>query len=201
VDILSSNIKEIIAVIVAYFIGCFSTGYYLVRFRAGKDIRKLGSASVGATNVRRILGWRGFIITFAGDAVKGMIAIVVALYLDIDQLGIVLVMIAVITGHIWPVQLGFRGGKGIATAIGAILIFDYLLVIGSLVLSIIVWMLSRRFTFSGLVAVTISPVLALLLGRSLTEIIGIGAVTALILLAHRDNIRETIRTFQKKRDK
>lgn len=195
VEILLPNSKEIIAVIIAYFIGCFSTGYYLVRFRTGKDVRNVGSASVGATNVRRIFGWRGFIFTFVGDAIKGVIAISGALYFDLNQFGVVLVMIAVIAGHIWPVQLGFRGGKGIATAIGAILIFDYLLVLILLVFSVIVWILSRRFTFSGLVAVTLSPLLVFLLGRSLTEIIGMAVVTLIILLAHRDNIREIVRTF------
>lgn len=196
-----SNIKEIIAVIVAYFVGCFSTGYYLVRFRTGKDIRTLGSVSIGATNVKRILGWRGFIITFAGDAIKGMIAVGGAKYFELDQLGIVLVMITVIAGHIWPVQLGFRGGKGIATVIGALLIFDYLLILILLAFSLIVWVLSRRFTFSGLVAVTLSPVLASILGRSLTEIIGIAVAIVIILIAHRDNIHEIIRTFQKTGDK
>lgn len=195
VDILLSNIKEIAAVIVAYFIGCFSTGYYLVRFRTGKDIRKLGSDSVGASNVRRILGWRGFIITFAGDAVKGMIATGGALYFNVNQLGIVLVLIAVIAGHIWPVQLGFRGGKGIATVIGAILILDYLLILILLAFTVIVWVVSRRFTFSGLVAIILSPVLALILGRPLTEIIGIAVVAIIILMAHRNNIREIIRSF------
>jgi glycerol-3-phosphate acyltransferase PlsY len=197
VDILSLNIKEIIVTIVAYFVGCFSTGYYLARFLTGKDIRKLGNASTGATNVRRILGWRGFIITFLGDVVKGIIVISGASYFEINKVGIMLAMIAVIAGHVWPVQLGFRGGKGIATFIGTMLIFDYLLVIILLVLSTIVWAMSRRFVFSGLAAVALSPVLAFLLGHSLTEIIGIAVAAVIILLAHRDNIREIIKAFQR----
>ncbi len=199
VDILSSNIKEIISFIAAYFIGCFSTGYYLVRFRTGKDIRKAGSTSAGATNVKRIFGWRGFIITFAGDAAKGLIALGGALYFGIDQLGVVLVMIAVIAGHIWPVQLGFRGGKGIATAIGALLVLDYLLVFILLAFSAVLWVWSRRLTYSGLAATALSPVIVFLQGRPLTETIGVAAAAIIILLAHRDNIREIIRTFKKTR--
>src|SRR5205823_2574598 len=113
----------------AYILGCFTTGYYLVRLCRGADIRELGSGNVGAKNVGRTLGWIGFAMTLLGDLAKGAFVVWAARYLAKDDRLVLLAMLAVVAGHVWPVQLRFRGGKGMATTLGALLIYDHHLAI------------------------------------------------------------------------
>ena len=98
----------------AYALGCFTTGYYLVRLRLGQDIHDSGSGSVGARNVGRLLGWRGFLLTVLGDFGKGALAVWAARHFTMDDRLVLLAMLAVVAGHVWPMQLRFRGGKGMA---------------------------------------------------------------------------------------
>lgn len=187
--------KEIIVILAGYTLGCFSTGYYFVRFRTGEDIRNLGSGSVGARNVGRTFGASGFVITLLGDLAKGAIAVGIAFYFGIEPWGVMLVMAAVVMGHIWPVQLGFRGGKGLATALGALLVFDYQLVIVLIMLAGLMLALVRRFTLSGLVVVALTPGVAAVMGRPRTSVFGITALVLLILFAHRTNIRVILERY------
>ena len=186
-------ISEIIAAISGYIFGCFNTGYYLVRFHSGQDIRSLGSESTGARNVSRLLGVPGFIITFLGDSAKGAIAVGAALYFTIEPWGVMLVLVAVVIGHIWPVQLRFRGGKGIATACGALLVFDYQVVIVLIVLAGLTWVFVRRFTLSGLIVISLSPVATAIMGRPVSNVLGITALAIIIIIAHRNNMLDIFR--------
>jgi len=106
----------------AYSLGCLTTGYYLVRTRTGQDLRALGSGSVGARNVGRLLGWRGFVLTVLGDFCKGALAVWAARHFTTDDRLVLLAMLAVVAGHVWPAQLHFQGGKGMATTLGALLV-------------------------------------------------------------------------------
>jgi glycerol-3-phosphate acyltransferase PlsY len=99
-----------------YALGCFSTGYYLVRNRTGMDIRELGSGSTGARNAGRVLGRQGFWLTMGGDMVKGGLTVWLTLALTGNYRLALLALLAVVAGHVWPAQLGFRGGKGVSTA-------------------------------------------------------------------------------------
>jgi glycerol-3-phosphate acyltransferase PlsY len=117
--------KDILAIGLSYAIGCVSTGYYVVRLWTGADIRKFGSGATGARNVSRLLGRSGFVITFLGDFAKGLVAVWLASMLTKQHWVITASLLAVVIGHIWPAQLGFRGGKGIATALGGGLFFDW----------------------------------------------------------------------------
>lgn len=178
-----------IVILIGYALGCFSTGYYLVRFRTGENIRVLNSGSTGARNVGRVLGAPEFIITMLGDILKGAIAIWVAIRFGLEEWGVVLAIIAVVTGHIWPVQLGFQGGKGLATALGAVLVFDYRLAVSVLVFAILLLALTRRVTVSGLVALAAMPVIAAVSRHPPANLLGITILVLLILFAHRPNIR------------
>src|SRR5580658_4658583 len=89
-------------VVGAYIIGCFTTGYYLVRLRMGKDIREMGSGSAGARNVGRFLGKSGFFLTVLGDFAKGALAVWLARKLSNDDFFTVLAVPAVVAGHLWP---------------------------------------------------------------------------------------------------
>src|SRR5262249_22050721 len=106
----------------AYALGCFTTGYYLVKLRTGQDVRELGSGTVGAKNVGRVLGWPGFVLTVLGDFAKGAFAVWAVKYFTTDDHMLMLAILAVVAGHVWPVQLLFRGGKGVATSLGGLLL-------------------------------------------------------------------------------
>ncbi len=191
-EILLPWSKEIILVVASYSLGCFSPGYYLVRLWTGQDIRSLGSGSAGATNVGRQVGPLGFAITFLTDFAKGAIAVCVAFYFGLDPWGVTVVMLAVVMGQIWPLQLGFRGGKGIATSIGAVLIYNYSIAVLLLGLFVIAFALFRNLTVSGLAAFAMSPAALFALALPRISVIGISALAVVLLIAHRENIREKI---------
>jgi glycerol-3-phosphate acyltransferase PlsY len=108
----------------SYAIGTCIAGYYIVRWRTGRDLRELGSGTAGARNAARILG-RGFgAVVFAWDCAKGALPALLAGHLLGDELLASACALAVVVGHVWPAQLGFRGGKGVATAAGALAVLQ-----------------------------------------------------------------------------
>jgi glycerol-3-phosphate acyltransferase PlsY len=183
------EVRELLFVIGAYAAGCISTGYYLVLLQTGRDIRQLGSGSTGARNVGRILGKPGFVATLAGDTAKGAAALGFATFAGLSDWGLIAVIVAVFAGHVWPMQLRFKGGKGLATVMGAVLVLDYWLVIVAFLVAAVVLEMSKRFTLSGLVAVALTPVVAVVADRSSVDIvIGLAVLAALIMVAHHQNI-------------
>ena len=185
--------RELSVVLLAYALGSFSTGYYLVRLRTGQDIRRLGSGTAGSRNVARTAGRAAAAITLAGDAAKGALAVGTAVLFGLEPWAVLLVIAAVVAGHIWPVQLRFRGGKGLATVMGAVLVLDYRLVLVAYVVAAITLRLTRQTTAGGLVAVLLTPLIAALIGRTQTDVIGLSLLAALILFAHRENIRSIVK--------
>jgi glycerol-3-phosphate acyltransferase PlsY len=178
----------IAAVLGAYGLGCLCAGYYLVRFLTGDDVRRVGSGATGARNVGRVLGPIGFAVTCLLDAAKGAAAVLGASYLGLNPLGATLVLVAVVCGHIWPVQLGFRGGKGVATGLGALALYDLQVVLAIVGLFLPLFAVFRAFVASGLLAFALAPVVLVLLGAPLVHVAGAAAVGILIGVAHRENI-------------
>jgi glycerol-3-phosphate acyltransferase PlsY len=173
--------------LISYGIGCFSTAYYLVRWRTGQDIRQLGSGTAGARNVGRVLGKGGFALTFLGDALKGALAVGVARWLDVPSFGIVAALLAVVTGHLWPVQLGGRGGKGASTALGGALVVNPWLGVVTLGIALICLALTRSFTRAGMIAMALAPVTAWILRLDGVMVGGVAMLAILLLFAHRQN--------------
>ena len=172
----------------AYALGCFTTGYYLVRWRTGQDIREVGSGSVGARNVGRVLGRQGFVATMLADFVKGALAVWAARHFTTDDRLLALAMLGVVAGHLWPVQLRFRGGKGMATSVRALLIYDYRLVVAFVLFFGGGLAVLRKTVIPGLFALACLPFTGLFLGRGVTEVIGCSILSGLVLLAHRRNL-------------
>ncbi|MGI6182933.1 MAG: glycerol-3-phosphate 1-O-acyltransferase PlsY [Candidatus Fimadaptatus sp.] len=114
-------LKMILAVVIGYALGNISTGLIISKMVNGMDIRKAGSGNAGATNVLRTLGWLPSLLTFLGDAVKGVLAALIGMWLGGEH-GALLGGLASIVGHNWPVAFGFKGGKGISTSFGVILV-------------------------------------------------------------------------------
>lgn len=181
-------IIDILIIVMGYLLGGISTGYYLVRLLRCQDVRNYGSGATGATNVGRILGSKGFLITLLGDVFKGCLIPSIAIYLELSDITVILGLIAVVAGHVWPLQLGFRGGKGVATAFGGIAVIDPQLALVLFAIAMGLLTITRKFTLSGLLVILGSPILSFLMSRSTNQVIGILTVTMILLIAHRGNI-------------
>jgi glycerol-3-phosphate acyltransferase PlsY len=186
--------KDIVAVFLSYAIGCVCVGYYLTRLCTGQDIRTSGSGSTGARNVGRKLGKTGFALTFAGDVAKGALAMWIVSMLRVDPWAAILSLLAVVAGHIWPVQLSFRGGKGIAVTLGGLLVFDYWIAAGCCLIFALCLVSLRRYIISGLIAVVAMPVMAILAGHSAFDVLGSALLAVVILFAHRANVKGIVHT-------
>jgi len=185
----SAALKTALVLLGAYLLGCLATGYYLVRFRAAQDIRQTGSGSSGATNVARVLGWRGFLITLSLDAGKGALAVFLARRAELGSWAVWATLIAVVAGHVWPLQLRFRGGKGAATYLGGLVTLDWRIALMLVPLGICGYAVVRQFTLAGLIAIALLPVTLGILGYPLPAVGGSVALAVLLVLAHRANIR------------
>jgi glycerol-3-phosphate acyltransferase PlsY len=112
----------VLSAIIGYIIGCISFGYITGKIFKGRDIREVGSGNAGTANVIRNYGWVPGLITFAGDVLKGVVASLIGFYLSGSWEGACIGGLAAVLGHIWPVFLKFKGGKGVATSFGVFLV-------------------------------------------------------------------------------
>jgi glycerol-3-phosphate acyltransferase PlsY len=173
----------------AYLIGCVNGGYYAVKLKSGGDIRALGSGNAGATNAGRLLGKRGFLLVMLFDALKMLAALKLAAVLfPGNPLLPALTMPAVLAGHIFPAQLRFRGGKGIASLVGAAAyLFNLPLLVFTALLFLALYAVTRKYYYSGLAALGVLPLSypgsAWLLGRQIDTAmcVSLAAGMALIL--------------------
>jgi glycerol-3-phosphate acyltransferase PlsY len=174
----------------AYLLGCFTAGYYLVRFHTDKDIREIGSGSVGARNVCRVLGKPGFFLTLFFDFSKGALAVWMARQFTPDDRLVELAMLAVVAGHVWPLQLRFHGGKGMATSLGALLVYDPQLAATFAVLFLCLTAALRRVVLPSLIAWACLSLASLLLGHTHTKIVLLSVLAGLVVIAHRKNLAD-----------
>ncbi len=174
----------ILAAVIAYLIGNISPSILLARAK-GIDIRKEGSGNAGTTNALRVMGKRAGVITLAVDILKGTAAVLLGLLLA-GHTGSMWCVLAVFCGHVWPVFFGFRGGKGVATAFGALMGLNPLM--GLLILGIVVIgvLVTRRMSVGSILGAVCFPVIAFFMER---DFVYFGIVIAVIILVkHRSNI-------------
>jgi glycerol-3-phosphate acyltransferase PlsY len=179
----------VLALAAAYLVGAIPVGVVVARLSSGIDIRRRGSGNIGATNVLRTLGPRAAALTLAGDVAKGYAAVEVARALDGAPPVVALASVLAVAGNCWPVYLGFRGGKGVATGLGAFLA----LIPWAVLAAAVVWGMTTgasRYVSLGSVAACIAlPVAAALLGYAPTAVAAAVAAAAIIVWRHRDNLR------------
>jgi len=183
----------------AYLLGGFATGYYLVKARTGQDIRDLGSGSIGARNVGRVLGKTGFFLTLLGDFSKGALAVMAARHFSSNDVFAATALLFVVIGHIWPVLLGWRGGKGIATSLGALAVFDFQLALAYAAAFAVGLVLMRRSVLPGLIAYLVLPVVSYWLHHVHFEATTFATLAAIVFFAHRQNLLEEIPALNTRR--
>ncbi|MCK5396444.1 MAG: glycerol-3-phosphate acyltransferase [Gammaproteobacteria bacterium] len=189
-DVINLTLSDGLMIMLAYLVGGISPGYLLVRILLNTDLRTIGSGSLGATNAGRALGKKGFYFTLVTDILKGALMVWLAKWLESPPVVVSAVVVAVIAGHIWPLWLHFHGGKGIATSLGAFVALDYkILLIGGVVL-LITYMITRRFLPSWVVTLVAMPLLAYTLDYSMTVVTPLMLAAAIIIYAHKENIKQ-----------
>lgn len=166
-------------------------GYWLVRWRTGHDVREQGSGGTGATNVGRVLGGAGFLVVLLLDALKGALAVLAARWLcGADTWVPWAAGLAVVTGHVWPVFLSFRGGKGVATLIGAWLVLQPAAFLFCVPVFAVAWLFLRRFTLAGLCGLCLLPTgTAWAAHWAKFPALWAGLCLLVILLAHKEHLR------------
>jgi glycerol-3-phosphate acyltransferase PlsY len=164
----------------------------LVGRRLGRDPTREGSGNPGASNVYRTAGARAGAMVFAGDLIKGMTATGIGLAAGDRRLALACGAAAVV-GHIAPVTRRFRGGKGVATAIGMVLVLFPLLAAGAAVVWGAVAKLTRKASLASIVVTVVLPVGVAVTGRPMVEVTAVTAVAALVVVRHASNIERLIR--------
>ncbi len=175
----------------AYLLGGVSAGYWLVRLRTGVDVRTLGSGATGATNAGRVLGGRGFAVVLALDAAKGAVTVLLAWLVGLPPAGEFAAGLAAVAGHVWPLQLGFRGGRGLGPLLGAWLVLTPWAMAACLLLAGVGWAVTRRRVYAGLLGALVLPLAVWLETRSAA---GAGLTAGgfvIVAFAHRGHLRRT----------
>ena len=180
-----------ILILLGYLLGSVPTGYLLGMF-AGVDVTKSGSGNVGATNVARVLGrWQGG-LTLIADAAKGLIPVVLAMQSGASLGTTVLAGTAAFLGHLYPIFLKFRGGKGVATALGVFIALAPLAALILLAVFALTALTSRIVSLGSIVTAAIAPFI-LWLFHYPPIVIGMAAFIAVaIIFRHRSNIQRLI---------
>ena len=185
----SSLMYTCMAILAAYFIGNISPAILLGRAK-GIDIKKEGSGNAGTTNVLRILGKKAAVTTLIIDILKGTAAVVLGGTLFGEQVACLCVA-AVFCGHVWPAFFGFKGGKGVATAFGALMGFDYRMGLTALLIVAIGVLVSKRMSFGSILGAATFPIVAWYFNKAFMPI-GI-VLGILIIVKHRANLVRLIR--------
>jgi glycerol-3-phosphate acyltransferase PlsY len=195
--VASLAIVSVLAAVAAYLLGSIPTGPLLAQAR-GVDLRSVGSGNIGAANATRALGKVLGIATFVGDALKGFLPALVARLLNFPTEAVAIVGFAAFFGHLYPIYLRFRGGKGVATAAGiffAMAPYATLIALGVWLLLFLPW---RIVSIASLAAALAFPIALVALGGPIPYLICACVVLAFILYKHRGNIERLFRRTERK---
>ena len=195
-------LKVLALVAFGYLLGSVPSGWLVMKVYRNQDLRKLGSGNIGAANVFRAGGPGAFTLTLVADGLKGFIPVMLGITLGVDEVSLAAIGLAAVIGHTWPLYLGFRGGKGVATSGGVLLALAPV----ALVLAGLTWFLIIRITkvasLASLCAVAVgfvSLIVLHLIGWQAWRpvgwsVIGLGVILAgLVFFRHRSNIERLAR--------
>ncbi|MDF2546869.1 MAG: acyl-phosphate glycerol 3-phosphate acyltransferase [Anaerosolibacter sp.] len=188
-------VLKVLAILLSYTIGNFSTSIIVSKLWAGIDIRKYGSGNAGATNVLRTLGMKAGLVTFIGDALKAILAVWIGSRLGGEGTALIC-GIAVVIGHNWPIFLGFKGGKGIASSIGVGLFVNPIVAIICIIVGVLIVAKTKYVSLGSVVAISLLPVLLLFSGF---KFFLFGLVLALMAIyRHKENISRLLKGTESK---
>ncbi|WP_335871539.1 glycerol-3-phosphate acyltransferase [Bacillus sp. 2205SS5-2] len=173
-------------ILISYGLGSLMGAFYIVKYFLGEDIRNIESGNVGATNAGRVLGKKGFLLTLVIDVCKVLVALtIVYFWADTHESYLVLSSFFVLLGHLYPVQLQFRGGKGVVVYFAAALFLTPISIPISAVTMCFSYFLFRRYTLSGFISMGSIPVAAFLLEESVITPLGLLTLFVVVIFAHK----------------
>jgi len=179
-------VRLALAVVAAYLVGAIPIGFLVARAFGLGDIRRHGSGNIGATNVLRTMGKGAAALTLVGDVAKGALAVWCGRLIESDAAAAAAV--AGVIGNCWPVFLGFRGGKGVATGLGALLSLTPLAVAPAALVWAAITASFRYVSLGSVLAALCVPLGAVMLAYPWASVLGSAAVAAVIVVRHRENI-------------
>ena len=181
-------IHDLVLVAVAYLLGSIPFGVLVSRAQGGVDIRRVGSGNIGATNVLRAVGKGAAAFTLLADVGKGALPVALGRWLGVATPVLATIALAAVGGHLYPVFARFRGGKGVATSLGVVLVS--MPAVGGLLL--LIWLavatLSRYSSLASLTASAALPILTWVLDGRPAMLALSGVLLALVVFRHRENI-------------
>jgi glycerol-3-phosphate acyltransferase PlsY len=193
------NWAAALLVVAGYLIGSLSFALLLVRWRTGTDIRKEGSGNAGATNVLRAHGKALGLAVALLDVAKGAAAVLLVRLVTADPRYAAAAGFAAILGHVFPLYSGFRGGKGVATAVGAFLVLAPAGTLACLAIFVAIVAATRYVSLASVVAIVLLPPAAALLSHASRAVLVAAAATAvLIVFKHLENVKRLTRGEERK---
>jgi acyl phosphate:glycerol-3-phosphate acyltransferase len=188
-----------VLLVVAYLLGSVSFAVLIVRAVTGKDIRAEGSGNAGATNVLRGHGKKLALLVALLDVAKGAAAVLLMRLVTADPAWTAAAGLAAVLGHVFPIFYGFRGGKGVATAVGAFLVLAPLAVLCCLGVFVLVVALTRYVSLGSVISLALlSPVAGLLFHASRPVVTAAGLTALVVLLKHLGNLKRIARGEERK---
>ena len=200
----------IIVGIVAYLIGSISFSVIISKKMAGFDVREKGSGNAGATNMLRSVWKKAAILTLLGDALKGVVAILFAIIVGAiaksadKSLLVQIAGILVVVGHTFPVFFGFKGGKGVATSLGVLLMTNWKIGLICLVFALVLMAVTRMVSLGSIGAAVLFPVLVLFIHTNFTISEGSSyfvysvILAAIVIFNHRANVQRILNGTENK---
>jgi acyl phosphate:glycerol-3-phosphate acyltransferase len=187
----------ILSILLAYLMGAIPFGYLIVHWKKHVDIRAVGSGNIGATNALRAAGWSGALLTLVLDTTKGYLAVLGASYLtNHNKSYIALAAVSAVLGHVFPIYLKFRGGKGVAIGVGIFLYLATIPLLGAVAIFLVVLAFSRFVSLGSIIGTCSFPILYFLLSYrkdpSLWILLAAVFCSSLIVWRHQDNIKRLV---------
>jgi len=186
------NILDAGFIVFAYLIGSLSAAVITSRVLGLEDPRTYGSKNPGATNVLRESGKKAAVITLLGDCIKGVVPVVAARYAGVETAMLAWVALAAFLGHCFPVFFGFKGGKGVATALGVYLALAWQIALILLSIWLVMAVVFRISSLSALVAATAAPALFYWMGKPQDWFIASIIMSLLLIWRHKSNIQNLL---------
>ena len=186
-------INQLLIILFAYLVGSVSSGIIVSQIFNLPDPRTIGSKNPGATNVMRSGNKKAAIFTLLGDLLKAILVLTLAEYLGFNDLIILCVALAVLIGHIYPIFYKFRGGKGVATAIGILIALNFKLALIVASIWLLVFGIWRYSSLAAIVAAISAPIIAIFILRDQSlYCIAFSFITIIILFKHQANIKKLL---------
>jgi glycerol-3-phosphate acyltransferase PlsY len=189
-------INQIFLISSAYLIGSLSFGIIVSKFLNLSDPRTIGSKNPGATNVMRTGNKLAAVLTLLGDILKATIVVKIVILIGLNELETMQVCIAVLIGHTFPIYYKFKGGRGVATALGILLATNWILALSAILIWLVIFSIWRYSSLSAIIASLSVPIISYFLNETSYILLTNILITALIIFNHASNIKNLIKGIE-----